>query len=188
MFYDPDARSPWLRDHRFGFRCVKAGAGDSQSAGQDGVIERPIRNYDNETPVSDSEFRLFTQHFSYDPTDLGVEVREVRLESEFMRIEKASIIAAYGEERIPVYLFLPRKATPPLQTVVRFPSSRALRSDPTDPAFKPESIAEAGTHHMGNVIVRSGRAFVFPIYKSTNDEIRETLAWLKEQLGEVESR
>ena len=55
------------------------------------------------------------------------------------------------------YLFLPKNAAPPFQTLVYFPGSYAiwLRSS-EDIAFQ-----------MPDFLPRSGRALVFPIYKST---------------------
>jgi eukaryotic-like serine/threonine-protein kinase len=78
-------------------------------------------------------------------------------QSENWKREKITFDAAYGKERMIAYLFLPRKATPPFQTVVYFPgadamytrSSEDLRVDPYD------------------FIIKSGRAVIFPLYKGT---------------------
>lgn len=161
MFYEPNARSPWLRNPRFGFRCVKSDVRSAEVQGLTGVIELPSRSYEHEEPVADDEFRLFADYFSYDRTDLVPEVQAVAVDSEIMRVEKVSLVTAYGGERMDCYLYLPRVAATPYQAVVHFPGSPALRQS----AFKPDLIANP--QHIGNAIVRSGRAFVFPIYKST---------------------
>ena len=44
-------------------------------------------------------------------------------------MEKVSYAAAYGGERIPAYLFLPKNAKPPYQVVVVFPGcERGVRA------------------------------------------------------------
>ena len=66
--------------------------------------------------------------------------------------------AAYGNERLTIYLYLPRNGRPPYQTVVFFPGSSALRSR----SF--EQFAQTATF---DYVVRSGRAVAYPVYKST---------------------
>ena len=48
-------------------------------------------------------------------------------EAENWKSEKITFAAAYGNERVIAYLFLPKKAQPPLQTVVYFPGSQRDR-------------------------------------------------------------
>ena len=71
--------------------------------------------------------------------------------------EKVTVDAAYGGERLIVYLFLPKNAAPPYQTVVLFPGSNAINSD----KFALSPYAEW--------VPKSGRALVAPIFKSTFD-------------------
>ena len=75
------------------------------------------------------------------------------------RLEKVSYAAAYGDERIPAYLFLPKQTKPPYQTIVFFPGSGVIsqRTSPNAAAFD-----------RVNFIMRSGRALLYPIYKSTH--------------------
>ncbi len=42
------------------------------------------------------------------------------------RVERVSYPAAYGDERIPAVLFLPKNSRPPYQTVIFFPGSNVL--------------------------------------------------------------
>ncbi len=56
------------------------------------------------------------------------------------------------------YLFLPKNGTPPYQTVVFFPGSGVINTRSSD-SLKPGRNAD--------YIVKSGRAFLFPVYKST---------------------
>jgi dienelactone hydrolase len=64
--------------------------------------------------------------------------------------------AAYGNERVIAYLFLPKNAPPPFQTVVYFPGGFALLDDKLDLS----SIV--GTYEF---FLKSGRALMVPIYK-----------------------
>jgi dienelactone hydrolase len=65
--------------------------------------------------------------------------------------------AAYNGERMHAFLFMPPTASPPYQTVIFFPGADAfsLRSSAD------MSVAPA------KAIVRSGRAFLYPVYKGT---------------------
>jgi cephalosporin-C deacetylase-like acetyl esterase len=69
-----------------------------------------------------------------------------------------SFNAAYGGERVTGQLYLPRGFPPPHQVVVLFPGSGAIRTS---------SIAEAGDLVYIDFILRSGRAVLYPVYKST---------------------
>jgi len=71
-----------------------------------------------------------------------------------------SYAAAYGDERIPAYLFLPKNAKPPFQTVVFFPGSGVISQ---------RSMPEAAAFDRVNFVMRSGRALLYPIYKSTHE-------------------
>jgi hypothetical protein len=43
--------------------------------------------------------------------------------SPYWRKQRITFNATYGKERVPAYLFLPKNASPPFQTVVYFPHS-----------------------------------------------------------------
>ena len=83
--------------------------------------------------------------------------------------QRVSFAAAYGHERVPAIVFLPRAVPPPYQTVMFFPGGNAMRSLsskdlPTGPVF--------------DFVVKSGRAVIYPIYKSTyerGDEVKSTI-------------
>jgi len=73
--------------------------------------------------------------------------------------EKITFAAAYANERIIAYLYLPKKATPPFQTVVYFPGAGAIRTR--------SSADLSGYVDDFDFIIRSGRAVLFPLYKAT---------------------
>jgi len=115
------------------------------------------RDLSREEPVSDALFRLYKSLYSYDKTPLHAVVESVEETDDWKR-EKITFAAAYGNERVIAYLFLPKKWHPPFQAVVRFPGSDAIniRSSATLPGM-----------NYFDFIIRSGRAVMFPVYKGT---------------------
>jgi cephalosporin-C deacetylase-like acetyl esterase len=107
--------------------------------------------------VPDALFQVYKSLYSYDKMPLRAAVESVEETDDWKR-EKITFAAAYGNERVIAYLFLPKKSQPPFQTVVRFPGSETIdiRSSVTLP-------------EMGFVdfIIKSGRAVMFPVYKGT---------------------
>ena len=70
--------------------------------------------------------------------------------------ERISFDAAYGNERMVLYLYLPTTSEPPYQTVIYWPGSTAVAL---------ESIDEYSKYL--DFIVKNGRAVAFPVYKGT---------------------
>ena len=155
MFNFSDAQPPWDRRPNFGFRCVRLKSPASIQASQ--LIQGVVRDYWHEKPVSDEVFRAYEGLFSYDKTELNVRVEEKSVSDAAVR-ERVTLDAAYGNERMTVYLFLPRRASPPWQTVVFFPGAMATLDDQLDLANVEDAY---------DFILKSGRAFVVPIYKGT---------------------
>ena len=122
-----------------------------------GPVERLTRDYRQEKPVSDDLFKAFARLYSYDASDLKSTVESVDAASDHWRVERVSYNAAYGGERVVAYLFLPRNARPPFQTVVYFPHAGGLALD---------SFQQAEMAYLG-FLVKSGRALLFPMYKGT---------------------
>jgi dienelactone hydrolase len=160
MFTDADAQSPFARLSTYGFRCIKTDRPEHLHAGVMGEAALPSRDLRNVAPVSDAVFRAWRSMYSFDLGNLDATVDEVDDASPEWRLERVSYAAAYGDERIPAYLFLPKNASPPYQTVVFFPGSGVIsrRTAPTAASF--DTV---------NFIMRSGRAFLYPIYKSTHE-------------------
>jgi pimeloyl-ACP methyl ester carboxylesterase len=89
---------------------------------------------------------------------LNAKVESVVQDTADWREEKITFDAAYNNERMAAYLFLPKKVSPPFQTVAFFPSARVL------------DLANSQT--LGDIkffdyIVQSGRAVLYPIYQGT---------------------
>jgi dienelactone hydrolase len=155
LFTGPDALDPFDRSPILGFRCALYPTPPPQEAF--GPIEQIFRDYSKETPVSDVIFAAYLSLHHYDPGPLEAKTEEPDTDSEYWKEEHVSYTAAYGGERIPATLFLPKNAAPPYQAVVYFPPGSARRLS---------SIRDAGTRQFA-FIVRSGRAVLFPGYKGT---------------------
>ncbi len=156
MFVAPDAQPPLTRSANYGFRCAKYVA--PVPASLMGEYRFQLRDYTREKSVSDEVYRLYKNMFAYDRTELGPLTEAVDDTPRYWRREKVTFNAAYGNERIIAVLFLPRNAKPPYQTVVYFPGADRFIGKYTS-----DSIT--GDEH--DFVMRSGRAFLFPIYKGS---------------------
>jgi eukaryotic-like serine/threonine-protein kinase len=165
LYQEAEAVGPFDRSPINGFRTMKVGP--SATPGAEGppapaaVLLDPVisltRDYSHETPASDRDYEIFRRQYDYDATDLKAEVESVDASQEHWRIERVSYAAAYGNERIPAYLFLPKGGTPPYQTVVYFPHSGGDYLS---------SFELAEMNYLG-FIVRSKRALLFPMFKGS---------------------
>ncbi|HEY8106786.1 MAG TPA: protein kinase, partial [Gemmatimonadales bacterium] len=122
-------------------------------------IVRLFRDFSKERPVSDAVFDVYRRMYDYDRTNLNARVEAID-SAEAWREERVSFDAAYGKERVTAYLFLPRQHSAPLQTLVIFPGSDALH----DTSSTASAVEYAG---LLDFIMKSGRALVLPVYKST---------------------
>ena len=109
------------------------------------------------TIVPDGHVDMYRRFYEYDRTPLNARVDRVDESAPEWRKETVSLDAAYGGERVPAFLFLPRSAKPPYQTVVLFPSAYAVVA---------RSSRELDLRTF-DFIVRSGRAVLYPVYKGT---------------------
>jgi eukaryotic-like serine/threonine-protein kinase len=120
-------------------------------------VERLTRDYNQEKPASDDVYRVYAGLYTYDRTDLKSSVESVDDSSPAWRVERITYAAPYGSERIAAYLFLPKHAAPPYQTVVYFPHSGGTLL----------SSFEKGELSYLGFVVKAGRALLFPMYKGT---------------------
>jgi dienelactone hydrolase len=157
-FNDPDAKSPFERAANLGFRGVKYAADDTVATSGE-LVPFEARDFRHETPVPDHVFAVYRTMFEYDRTDLAPRVDHTDESNADWRVEKVSFNAAYGNERVPALLYLPKHGQPPYQTVVFFPGSGVLAQ---------RSSAQINTRQF-DWVIKSGRAFVYPIYKSTHE-------------------
>ena len=156
MFNDADARSPFDRFPNFGFRCAKYNpTRPVANAAAISIVSR-ARDFQHEKPVSDELFRIYKSMYAYDKTPLNAAVESVE-DSEDWKKEKLTFAAAYGNERVIAYLFLPKRAKPPFQTVMFFPGSNVIQ-------LRSSATLEVRAFDF---VLKSGRAVMFPVYKGT---------------------
>jgi hypothetical protein len=111
----------------------------------------------NVEELADEVFDAYRRNYDYDPTASFDARKEGEEDAKYWVREKISFAAAYGDERMTLYLYLPRDQESPYQTGVFFPG--------------------AGAVHFGSVdqwrtiffdfIIRYGRALAFAVYKGT---------------------
>ena len=158
MFTNWDVQSPFTRRPNSGIRCIKVDRPEDLSPALTAIIHTPSRDVRNMKPVSSAVFEAWRSLYSFDHGDLKVQAEFVDDTSPDWRMEKVSYAAAYGDERILAYLFLPKNAKPPYQVMIGFSGGNI---------FYERSSATTTDFDRFNFIMRSGRAFLYPIYKST---------------------
>jgi formylglycine-generating enzyme required for sulfatase activity/dienelactone hydrolase len=155
MFLDRDAQSPFGRLPTYGFRCVKEIPGTSLPKAALEPISTAMRDLSKEKPVSDQVFAAFKNLYRYDTGPLDTVADPIE-SSEYWTRQKVKFNAAYGNERMSAYIYLPRNSKPPFQTVVFFPGSYAVVTRSS------KDLELFGC----DFIIKSGRALVYPIYES----------------------
>ncbi len=156
-FVDAFAQPPMDRSAINGIRLARFDPADSNVALARRPLVRAFTDYSKIRSVSDAVFEGYRHQFDYDPLPLESRVERVDSSSDEWIAQFVSFTAAYGGERTDAWIFLPRHGTPPYQPVVFFPGSGAIntRTSATERDMTP------------SFVVKSGRAFVLPIYKST---------------------
>jgi len=151
-----------------GFRCIKELPGDSAIAALRKPVSMAFRDYKKEKPVDDKTFAIYRQQFLYDKKPLNEKI-ETTVDNESWTAEKISFDAGYNNERMIAWLYLPKGFKPPYQTVLFFPGSNDIYSKNYDAAIINRPV---------DYILKSGRAFIRPIYKGTHerhDELKSDL-------------
>ncbi len=157
-FFNPYTEFPFDRSQTNGFRCVKYLSEESIPETAKGQISQFVRDFSKDKPVNDDIFKIIKGMYSYDKTELNPEVEFIDESSKYWIKEKITFDAAYGNERMISYLFIPKNNTPPYQTVIYFPGATPiyLRSS--------ENLSDM---RRIDYIIQSGRALLYPVYKST---------------------
>lgn len=156
-FPGPHVADPWERSALNGFRTARFDAPVEGSL--EAPVERPYRDLSQERPVSDEIFEVYRSFYAYERTELAPVIEAVDDSALHWRQEKVTFNAAYGGERVIAYLFLPRNAEPPYQTIVYFASGVARQSRSSD---------QMGSElRFVDFLPRIGRAVLFLVYKGT---------------------
>jgi formylglycine-generating enzyme required for sulfatase activity/dienelactone hydrolase/predicted Ser/Thr protein kinase len=157
QFNQPDAKPPFDRGAANGFRCARYPTPPRASLLS--PVRRTFRDYSLEKPVGDEAFQIIRGVYAYTPRELKATVDEVDDSSPNWIKEKVSFSAAYGDERVTAFMFLPKNAKPPYQALVYHPGSGA------------QSGTFANMEGLSRIefVIRSGRAVIYPVYYGTFD-------------------
>ena len=158
MFNDAYAQDPLDRSPTNGFRCIRYAGSDGSRDALERSIDVPVRNLAGERPVSDETFRYYRSLYNYDRTPLNAAIVSTDSTHLEWTVQKIVFSAAYGNERMAGFLFLPRQKQARYQVVVFFPGSDVIYNRIANPSVMPKDF---------DFILRSGRAVLFPVYKST---------------------
>ncbi len=156
LYGEAEALPPFDRSMQNGVRGVR-NLGPVPVAAQQPIkiIRRDFARY---TPASDAVFKAYTVMYAYDQSPLNAKEDKVVATTADYRVMKVSYDAAYGQQRMSAYLFLPTHVKPPYQAVIFFPSARVLDLHDSN---------KLGDTTFFDYIVQSGRAVVYPVYQDT---------------------
>jgi formylglycine-generating enzyme required for sulfatase activity/predicted esterase len=155
LYRGTDTAEPHDRLPLNGFRCVKT----AEPVRGEALQEIVYVDYDHrqDVAIDDEAYAIVARIFDYDKRDLAAESEAKDDSANDWRQETVTVRAAYGDESLPIHLFLPKNTEPPYQAVVFFPPSSALyHTDSSNPSFP-----------FAYFIPKSGRALIYPIYKGT---------------------
>ena len=160
-FNDAFTQHSFDRSPTNGFRCIKNIEKDENIASLARTIKLPFRDFLSEKQVSNETFKIFLGMYAYDINELHTKQENMDDSGNDAIEEIISFDAAYGNERITAFLYLPRKGRSPYQTVIIFPGSDAIHSKDT------KRIQRVYRSRIFDFILKSGRAVMFPVYKGT---------------------
>jgi dienelactone hydrolase len=146
---DPFDRSPGN-----GFRCIK----DETPLGKD--LYEPIlrvipRDYSKIKPLPPETLAAYQSMFRNNAGRAEGRTEGVDDSSEYWRKERVTYSTPYSAERMPAYLFLPKSAKPPFQTVIWYPWATGLNAPSSQYLLNMEFL---------DFVIKSGRAVLYPIY------------------------
>jgi eukaryotic-like serine/threonine-protein kinase len=162
MFGNWSQAPPFDRSPKNGFRCVVYVHPEEipKSLFEPAEVGEAPDFYKTK-PVSDAVFQVYKEQYSYDKSDLDARVETRDENSKDWIKEKISFAAAYDNERVPVYLFLPKNASPPYQTVIYFPGSGSAMERSS------QNIENVSEFKLLQPLIKNGRAVLYPVYKAT---------------------
>lgn len=146
--------SPWDRQALIGIRCARL---DSPDAALFADLE-PVELPPPAQPMSDEAFKVLTMMFEHIPFEVAPRV-ESETRTANARVRKVSLNAGVADERFNVFVFLPLDEAPPYQAVL------FMSGDHNFSARRPlQPKREWEAHKVFDLLVRSGRAVVWPVW------------------------
>jgi eukaryotic-like serine/threonine-protein kinase len=153
---------PFDRSAKNGFRCCLDTHPEKVPKAALALVKiEGFPDFYKQKPVSDQIFQVYREQYAYDKLDLDsrLELRDDTAKE--WVIEKVSFAAAYENERVPAFLYLPRNSSPPFQTIIFFPGSDAAWITSS------KDLKKFMSFFLIPSLVKNGRAVMFPVYKGT---------------------
>ncbi len=157
MLTVPSSLPPFDRSLTNGFRCAEYGSAPLSDALL-AHVETYSRDHRAAKPVSNEIFEVFKRQHENVKSPLNERVEAKDDSGKDWSRETISFDAGYENGRVRIYLFVPRTAKPPYQLVVYFPGVGPFVGRTSSAEIQP-------LQH--DYIIRSGRAFVYPVYKGS---------------------
>jgi dienelactone hydrolase len=155
---DAIRQPPFDRSDSNGFRCIKY-LGDTQDETTSArTISISFRDLFKEKPASEKEIDAFLRQYAYDRTPPNEKIVRKDQSPELWTKEFVSFDAASGSDQMLALLFLPKGVAPPYQVVFMWPGGSGVQYPSSD---TPQTAV------LFDFIVKSGRAVMFPVLKST---------------------
>jgi formylglycine-generating enzyme required for sulfatase activity/dienelactone hydrolase len=150
-----------------GFRCMSktdAAANDPAFAS---VTERKTSDAKTIAKVSDAEYAIYVRMLGSGTVALNTRIESTDNSKPHWTRLKVSFTTGYsggGGERMNAYLYLPKNAAPPFQTVIFFPNAAAFENKRSY-----DDIAESAPSGwtLPEMLVRGGRAVLYPIWQGS---------------------
>ena len=161
MYQQRDARSPFDRSATNGIRLAKFSHPEALSETLIGSVNFLTLDYRNAKPIPDPVYRIYEGLYAYDQTPLDSKIESEDDSSPYWRRQRITFRAAYGNERVIAYLFLPKNVSAPYQTIVYFPHSGAQMFQ----------TLEDTQLSIVDFVMKGGRALMFPIYMDTYERL-----------------
>lgn len=160
MFSLRNTCAPFDRSAANGFRCATyLDAKESLTKSLfDPVENRVVRDISRLSSLSDEQFGSYKELYSYDRSDLDATTESLGNTFSHGNVEKAIFNAAYDNERVTAYLFLPTDGVAPYQPVVFVPSTNAWRESSS------QNLRDLG---LVRHVAKHGRAVLYPVLKGT---------------------
>jgi eukaryotic-like serine/threonine-protein kinase len=127
-----------------------------------------FRDYFKEKPVDEKTFNIFLRQYAYDKSPIDAQIQTMA-DTGIWKVEKVTMSAAYADDKLVLYLFLPKNAKPPYQPVIFYPGSNVIYESEFTSAYVSRI----------DFFIKSGRAVICPIFKGTyerRDELNSDLA------------
>ena len=151
-------KSPWDRSPEHGVRLAQSmDAPDKLARLRQPVEATLIRDFSQETPAGDVEYKILKRFYTYDAGPLNAEVVN-SAERERWREDRVEFDLPSGE-RGAAYLLVPNNRPPPYPTVLFWPGSDMINR---------RHIDEANYDYM-DFMVKSGYMVAWPVFWGTLD-------------------